>query len=113
MLFQGGAEINPSVKAPFLLDTIKDEARRAEIKFLYAGQGIGRPFVAPSGMAADKVKMLRDAFDATMRDPEFIAETTKLKLELAPRDGAYLTNLIKDIYATPKPIVDKIAALIN
>jgi len=114
ILFQGGAEPNPVLgDTPFILNEAKTEQQKAEIKFLYAGQGIGRPFVAPPGLPADKLQMLRDAFDATMKDPEFLAEAEKLKLETAPRNGAYLTALINEIYATPKDTVDKIGKLIQ
>ena len=102
ILFQGGAEPNPHVDAPFILDIAKTEEQKAAIKFLYAGQGIGRPFVAPPNMPADKLKILREAFDKTRKDPEFIAEAKKSKLDVEPEDGEHLAKLIKEIYATPK-----------
>jgi hypothetical protein len=57
--------------------------------------------------------MVRDAFEATMKDPEYIAEVKKLKLDHDPKDGAFLEKLMKQVYATPKPLVDQIAALIK
>ena len=57
--------------------------------------------------------MLRDAFDATMRDPDFIADVKKQKFDLDPETGSGLAGLINKIYATPKPIVDKVTALVN
>ena len=57
--------------------------------------------------------MLRDAFNATMKDPEFVAEAQQSKLDLEPEDGEHLAALIAKIYATPKPIVDKIASMIK
>jgi hypothetical protein len=57
--------------------------------------------------------MLRDAFNATMKDPGFIAEAGKSKLELDPEDGQHLAALIAKIYATPKPIVDRVTGLIK
>jgi hypothetical protein len=57
--------------------------------------------------------MLREAFSATMADPEFIAETQIRKLTLDPEDGEHLEALIKKTYATPKPIIDRIANLIK
>ena len=113
ILFQGGAEPNPHVDAPFILDIAKTEEQKAAIKFLYAGQGIGRPFVAPPNMPADKLKILREAFDKTMKDPEFIAEAKKSKLDVEPEDGEHLAKLIKEIYATPKEIVEKVGKLIQ
>src|SRR5919197_6746803 len=112
ILFQGGPEPNPELAGvPFVRDLARSDAERAAIDFLYAGQGIGRPFIAPPDLPADRLKMLRDAFDATMKDPEFIADVTKQKLDLEPEDGEHLAALIKKIYATPKPIVDKISEL--
>jgi hypothetical protein len=114
ILFQGGAEPNPELKGvPFVRDLARNDSERAAIDFLYAGQGIGRPFVAPPDLPADRLKMLRDAFDATMKDPDFAAEAAKSKLELDPEDGTHLAALIAKIYATPRPIVDRITALIK
>jgi tripartite-type tricarboxylate transporter receptor subunit TctC len=114
ILFQGGAEPNPELKGvPFVLDLARTAEQRLAIEFLYAGQGIGRPFVAPPGLPADRLKMLRSAFNATMKDADFAAEVQKSKLELEPDDGEHLTALIMKIYATPKPIVDKITSLIK
>jgi tripartite-type tricarboxylate transporter receptor subunit TctC len=114
VLLQAGAEPNPELTGvPFVLDLARDSEQRQAIEFLYAGQGIGRPFVAPPYLSPDRLKMLRDAFNATMKDAEFMAETKKSKLDLEPEDGEHLSALIAKIYATPKPIVDKVTALIK
>ena len=114
ILFQGGAEPNPELKGvPFVLDLAHTTEQKQAIEFLYAGQGIGRPFVAPPDLPADRLKMLRDAFDATVKDPDFIADAKKSSLELEPEDGAHLAALIAKIYATPKPIVDRVTGLIK
>ena len=114
ILFQGGAEPNPELDGvPFVLDLALTGEQRQAIEFLYAGQGIGRPFVAPPDLPADRLKMLRDAFNATMTDPAFVAEAQKSKLDLEPEDGEHLAVLIAKIYATPKPIVNKITSLIK
>jgi tripartite-type tricarboxylate transporter receptor subunit TctC len=114
ILFQGGAEPNPELDGvPFVLDLALTGEQRQAIEFLYAGQGIGRPFVAPPDLPPDRLKMLRDAFKATMTDPAFVAEAQKSKLDLEPEDGEHLAVLIAKIYATPKPIVDKITSMIK
>ena len=77
------------------------------------GEALGRPFFAPPGMPADRMKMLQDAFMATMKDPDFLADAKKQKLDVAPMDGEQLAALVKKIYATPKPIVDKVTELIK
>jgi len=114
VLFQGGVEPNPTLKGvPFIVDLARNPEEKQSIEFLYAGQGIGRPFVAPPDLPADRLKMLRDAFNATMKDPDFIADVKKQKLDLEPEDGEHLEALIRKIYATPKPIVDKVSELIK
>ena len=96
-----------------MLDFARTPVEKQALEFLYAGQGIGRPFVAPPELPAERLKMLRDAFNATMQDAEFRAYAAKSKLELEPEDGEHLSSLIAKIYATPKPIVDRITGLIK
>lgn len=114
IIFQGGAVPNPEIKdVPFIVDLAKTDEQRAAIKFLYAGQAIGRPFVAPPDLPPARLKMLRDAFNATMKDPEFLSETKRLSLELDPETGEQLEATIRQIYATPREIVEKIGELIK
>lgn len=114
VLFQGGAKPNPELKGvPFVVDLAQRPEDKQAIEFLYLGQGIGRPFVAPPGLPPDRLKMLRDAFDATMKDPAYIDEIEKRKYALDPESGSELEALVKKAYATPKPIVDRIAQLIQ
>jgi len=114
ILFQGGAAPNPELKdIPFVADLARTPEDRQAIEFLYAGQGIGRPFVAPPDMPADRTRMLRDAFNATMKDPEFLEDARRNMLSVDPEDGEHLTALIKRVYATPRPIVEKIGELIK
>src|SRR5215469_5245068 len=59
-VLQGGVEPDPELKdVPFMLDLARNEAERQEIAFLYAGEGIGRPYVAPPGLPAGRLAMLR------------------------------------------------------
>src|SRR6195256_1735708 len=114
ILFQGGVEPNPELDGvPFVLDLALAGEQKQAIEFLYAGQSIGRPFVAPPDLPADRLKMLRAAFNETMTDPAFVAEAQKSKLDREPENGEHLAALIAKIYATPKPIVDRITSLIK
>jgi tripartite-type tricarboxylate transporter receptor subunit TctC len=114
VLFQGGAKPNPELKnVPFVVDLAQRPEDKQAIEFLYIGQGIGRPFVAPPGLPPDRLKMLRDAFDATMKDPAFIAEAKLRKFDVSPETGAHLQALIDKAYATPHEIIDRIAKLIQ
>jgi tripartite-type tricarboxylate transporter receptor subunit TctC len=114
IVFQGGAAPNPEIKdVPFIVDLAKTDEQRAAIRFLYAGQAIGRPFVAPPDLPPARLKMLRDAFNATMKDPDFISETKRLNLDLDPETGEQLEATIRQIYATPPAIVKKVGELIK
>jgi tripartite-type tricarboxylate transporter receptor subunit TctC len=114
VLFQGGAEPNPELKdVPFVLDFAKTAEQKQALQYLYAGQGIGRPFVAPPDLPPERLKMLRDAFDATMKDPEFLAEAKRSKLDVEPHTGAQLEELIRRIYATPPAVIETVGNLIK
>jgi tripartite-type tricarboxylate transporter receptor subunit TctC len=114
VLFQGGTAPSPELKnVPFILDFARNAEDRKALEFLYAGQGIGRPFVAPPDLPADRLKMLRDAFNATMRDPEFLADAKRQKLNVEPVSGEQLASLIGKIYATPPAIVERVGNLVK
>jgi len=114
VLLQGGTEPDPQLKnVPFVLDLARNDEERATIRLLYAGQGFGRPFLAPPDLPPARLKMLRDAFDATMTNAEFVADVKRQKLEVEAKTGGELDALVKSIYATPKAIVDRVGALIR
>jgi tripartite-type tricarboxylate transporter receptor subunit TctC len=113
-LLQAGGSDHPALKGvPNVMTLARSDEDRQVLQYLYAGQDIGRPFVAPPDLPPDRLKLLRAAFDATMKDPEFIADVKRSKLELEPEDGAHLAALIARIYATPKPIVERVSSLIK
>jgi tripartite-type tricarboxylate transporter receptor subunit TctC len=68
---------------------------------------MGRPFLAPPDLPDDRKQARRRAFDATMKDPEFIAGTARADLEVTPVDGKAIDALMADIYRTPKDVIDK------
>jgi len=114
VLLQAGAKPDPRLPGvPFVPDLARNDEERQVIDYLYAGQNIGRPFVAPPALPPDRLKVLRDAFDATMKDPEFVADAKRSKFDVEPEDGAHLAALIAKIYATPKPIVERVGRLIK
>jgi tripartite-type tricarboxylate transporter receptor subunit TctC len=57
--------------------------------------------------------MLRDGFNATMKDPDFIAEARKSGLAVEPVSGEQLSALVRKIYATPRPVIDKVGAMLK
>jgi len=74
---------------------------------------VARPFIGPPNMEADKKEALRRAFDKTMTDPAFLDDAKKMNVDVIPTKGEDVEAFIKKIYATPKPIVDRLKRMIN
>jgi tripartite-type tricarboxylate transporter receptor subunit TctC len=98
---------------PAALDLITDPEKKAILTLILIRQEPGRPIAAPPGIPADRLAALRAAFEATLKDPEFLAEADKLQMEIDPLTAAQMEKLLADAYATPKPIVDQAAALLE
>jgi tripartite-type tricarboxylate transporter receptor subunit TctC len=69
---------------------------------------MARPFAAPPALPANKAALLRRAFDATMQDPEFRAEAERIQADLAPTAGEEVQKLVARLYATPRPVVERV-----
>ena len=84
----------------------KDEDRRVA-EFVLAQKGFERPLVVGPGTPAELVEILRRAFDATMKDEQFLAEMDKARLDVSPASGEKVQKLVESFFATPKDIVAK------
>jgi tripartite-type tricarboxylate transporter receptor subunit TctC len=102
---QKAADIPAEV--PLIGDLAASDEQRQILRLHLAGQSFGRPFFASPGLPQDRKAALRAAFDATMQDPEFVAETNKVKLEVSPTSGAEIDRLLAQVYATPKDVIEK------
>jgi len=92
---------------PSILDFAKTDEQRAILRMVFARQVMGRPYVAPPNVPAERIAALREAFTATMQDKDFLAEANKTQLEVNPVSGEDVEKLVKDVYATPADIVAK------
>ena len=81
------------------------------MELIFAQQVMAWPIVAPPGTPPERVKALRDGFDATVSDPEFLADAVQQKLVINPVSGEKIAELLKRIYATPQDLLDRVAAL--
>src|ERR1043166_7322212 len=114
LILQGGVEPDPELKdVPYVLDLARNSEEREEVAFLYAGEGVGRPYVAPPELPAGRLSVLRAAFDAALRDPALIADAKSQHLVPKPRDGAYLDALVKRIYTAPPRVVERVGKLLK
>ncbi len=90
---------------PWAPDFLDSETKKQTFRLLVSGAEIGRPFLVSRAVPADRVNALRGAFDATMKDPEFLADAEKQRLLIAPDDGATVAKRIVDIYAAPPEVI--------
>jgi tripartite-type tricarboxylate transporter receptor subunit TctC len=88
------------------------ERQRQILALVLSRQLMGRPLVAPPGTPEDRKEALRRAFDATMADPDFIADATARGLEVNPVKGTDLDRLLADLYATPPAILAEVRTII-
>lgn len=90
---------------PLLSEIARSDADRQVVQVVFSGAYFGRPIVTTPGVPVDRVAALRAAFDATMKDPDFIAAAAQSKFELQPVSGVELQRKVEEVLATPAPLV--------
>jgi tripartite-type tricarboxylate transporter receptor subunit TctC len=98
---------------PKVWDYVKNEEDRKTLEVIFSQLDFGRPYVLPPGVPAERVEAYRKAFEATMKDPEFLAEAAKLKLNIDPLSGAEVQKLVEQVYATPPALVERARAALK
>jgi tripartite-type tricarboxylate transporter receptor subunit TctC len=101
----GLARIPDLPNLPAVMEFAKSDEQRQVLKVVLAPTLAGRPFVAPPGIPADRAAALRHAFDAMTKDPDFLDEAGKLRMDVQPAIGAEIETLVKEIYALPKSVI--------
>jgi tripartite-type tricarboxylate transporter receptor subunit TctC len=113
LLMQFGLTRVPELQdLPTALEQAPNPEAKEMLHFIGTKFALARPFVLPPDVPADRVKALRVAFDALMKDPAFIADAKKLSIDIKPIDGETMTKMIADLNATPQPIIDRLRAVI-
>jgi tripartite-type tricarboxylate transporter receptor subunit TctC len=113
MIVQAALKKEPDIpQVPLALDLAKNDEQRQIMKLFLTSQETARPFAAPPGVPAERVAALRAAFDATVKDAEFLAEAKKLNLDVNPLAGKTIDQLLAELYATPKSVLEKAAQAI-
>jgi tripartite-type tricarboxylate transporter receptor subunit TctC len=97
-----------------LMDKYKtpDNSRRVA-RVLLAGAEFGWPIVAPPGIPAERLKILRAAYDKAARDPELVVEVKKLQLKLDPTGGEELQALAADVLDQPPEVVRRVKNILG
>jgi tripartite-type tricarboxylate transporter receptor subunit TctC len=115
VLIQFGPVKEDEIKdAPFGPDLVKNEEDKLLFEAAYGPLSLGRPFLMPPDIPPDRLKAMRDAMFATFKDPEFIEEANKLKLQVdRPRHGEQLQADIERLYRTPPRVVERLRKIAN
>jgi tripartite-type tricarboxylate transporter receptor subunit TctC len=110
LLAQLAPQKMPEVPAsvPLVKDFVTSEDDKRVLDVIFLSTTLARPYIAPPGVPTERAKALRDAFLATMKDPEFLADMDKLKLSVAPTSGEDMEKAVRDAYALPDAIIQKV-----
>jgi tripartite-type tricarboxylate transporter receptor subunit TctC len=112
-----GAKINPILRSgpieppdlppnvPYALDIAPSERERDIVRLLTASGQVGRPFIASTSVPAERIALLRAAFEQTVQDPEFVADARKIRMPISPKSAKEALRTVEEIYATPDDIV--------
>ena len=98
---------------PTMLEFAKSDADRQAMTMLFARTEYGRPYFMPPDVPVERVAALRRAFDATMKDPAFVAEAAKLQFDVDPLTGEQVQALVAQLAATPREVVARVRAALE
>jgi tripartite-type tricarboxylate transporter receptor subunit TctC len=110
LLAQIGPEPNPELTklgVPPIWNYVKNDDARKVAEMIVSQQAFERPYIVGLGTPVEHVNTLRAAFDATMTDPQFLADAEKMRIDISPLSGSRVQELVQKLYATPKFIVER------
>ena len=114
LLVQAALRKQPELPdVPLATELTTDPEQQQVLKVFLAMQEPARPFTAPPDIPADRKAALIAAFDATMKDPEFLAEAKKQRLDVNPLTAKGVHDIMAEVYATPKAVLEKAALAIS
>jgi tripartite-type tricarboxylate transporter receptor subunit TctC len=109
VIAQYGLRRHPDLTdVPAMLELAVNEADRQALAMLFARAEYGRPYFLPPDVPPERVAALRRAFDATMKDPAFVAEAARLQLDIDPMTGEEVQALVAQLNRTPPAIVTRV-----
>jgi tripartite-type tricarboxylate transporter receptor subunit TctC len=118
VLYQTGSKPDRRIKDVPLFNTLMDKYKTPEnvrrlAQVILAADEFGRPLVFPPGVPADRVKIIRDAFEKTIHDPALLAEAERRRLDIDPATGEELQTLAKEVMTAPPDVVERVKKLIG
>jgi tripartite-type tricarboxylate transporter receptor subunit TctC len=106
VLLQAALTPDPRIRdAPMVIDTAPSAEDRKALELFFARAAMGRPFVAPPEVPAERIAALRAAFDATLADPAFLDDARKQNLNVVRVGAGEMTEIVRNAYKTPPEIL--------
>jgi hypothetical protein len=114
ILAHTGLEPDPLMPGvPCTVTFAKSDADKNVIRMMDYRQVMGRPYAAPPGVPADRLKALQDAFAKTMTDPAFVAEAKKNHMLIDPLTPAQMAKIVDDATKIPKDVAQRTWTLLS
>ena len=90
---------------PLVMEFAKNASDKSVLELIFARQEMAYPIVAPPGVPMERVQILRQAFDAVVRDPEYLVDLRRQLHESIPVSGADIAALIDRLYASSPDVI--------
>lgn len=114
IIVQAALKKEPEISSvPLATELTKTPEQLQIIKLLLVSQAMARPFAAPPDIPADRKAALLAAFDATMKDADFLAEAQKLNFDVRPVSATAIDAMLAEVYQTPKDVIARATKAIS
>lgn len=114
ILVQYNFEGVPELKGvPLVTDLAVNDEQRQAMRLVFARAEYSRPFLVSQDVPKERVAALRRAFDATAKDPAFLAEAQKLQLDISPMSGETMQAMVEDLAKTSPDVIARVKAALN
>jgi hypothetical protein len=97
---------------PNVLELLSSPFDREVLELILVRQEMGRPFAAPPNVPAERMAILRGAFEATLKDPAFLTDAARLQMDIDPLTGPQIEALLAKAYSAPRDVVAAAARLV-
>ena len=98
---------------PFAGDIAPTPEKKQIVKLLTAATDMGRPFITRKNVPAERLGILRKAFDETMKDPELLADAKRIDREITPMTAKEVEAALNELYGMPKAVVAQAKAMLT
>ena len=97
---------------PYAGDLVASEREKNLLRLLSDPAQLGKPVIMSQAVPADRVQMIRNAFSATLKDPQFLADAERLKVEISPKSAKESQQILDEIHAMPTEVIEAARKLI-